>query len=108
MFDFIDDVIEFVGDLLDLGADEVIDNVDTDILTDIGADEVVDTSIPDYDYNPSENLDTSGNEVSFQGSPSRKGSCYDCGCEAFIPQPGKPTTCICGHSIGRHHIYLGH
>lgn len=108
MFDFIEDVIEFVGDLLDLGADEAIDNVDPDILTDLGTDEVVDTSMIGSECHPSENIEASGNEVSFQGGPSRKGSCYDCDCAAFIPKPGKPTTCICGHSIGRHHISLGH
>ena len=107
MFDFIDDIIEFVGDLFDSGADEVIENLGSDTVSAIAAEDVLEEAEPVHTIH-TDDVTSTESQVSFKGEPSRKGSCYDCACQAFIPKPGKPTTCVCGHSIYRHHIYLGH
>ena len=67
-----------------------------------------DSDIVQLDEETNDALAPDGNSnTNFKSSPSRQGSCYDCKCAAFIPKAGHPTTCICGHSIYRHHLYLG-
>lgn len=94
MLDFIEDLIDSI---FDSGiSDDVIDPIDD-----------IDVSVLDVTSDMTDEIpsDISESNVAFQGGPSRTGRCYDCECIAFIPKPGQPTTCICGHSIGRHHLY---
>ena len=125
MLDFLDDLLEHAGDILDIdSAEEIIDSIDPDSINEIGLSDTID--IPDEieciesdiikDHvgccetgeSPVDSISEQDGHVAFKGSPTRKGSCYDCDCKFFVPKASHPTTCsVCGHSMGRHHISLG-
>lgn len=122
MFDFLDDLLEHAGDILDIdSAEEIIDSIDPDSIDEFGLSDTIDIpddiesdNIEDHvgccetEELPEDSTSEPNGDVAFKGSPTRKGSCYDCDCKFFVPKASHPTTCsVCGHSMGRHHLSLG-
>lgn len=122
MLDFLDDLLEHASDILDVdAAEQIVDSIDPDSFEDIALsdsiefpDNIEPHNIEDHvdcyegEELPEESMCESEGNVTFKGTPSRQGSCYDCDCKFFVPKASHPTTCsVCGHSMGRHHISLG-